>query len=350
MNVFKLTQDEVCGPPRPLRIVIPGGSGQLGAVLARHFHSQGHKVTVLARNVNPAQWRVVEWNGHDQGSWTKEMSGADVVINLAGRSVNCRYNARNRRQIKESRILSTRAVGKAIAAADQPPALWMNAATATIYRHSFDRAMDEVTGELGGNEPDAPDTWNFSIDIARSWEQEFFSASTPQTRKIALRSAMVMSPDHGGVFSTLRTLVQLGLGGRAGSGRQFVSWIHHADFVRAIEFLISHGCLEGAINICSPNPLPYSEFIRALRGACGVPFGLPATEWMLEIGAFFLRTETELILKSRRVIPGKLLDNGFKFRFPEWPAAAQDVVRSWSEQNHKPANKLLSSSSENTGR
>jgi len=315
----------------PLRIVIPGGSGQMGQVLARHFYAGGHNVTVLTRRPYPAPWRVVEWNGRDLGSWTREVDGADLVVNLAGRSVNCRYNAANRRAITESRVLSTRAIGQAIAQAAQPPALWMNAATATIYRHTLDRPMDEATGELGGNEPGAPATWNFSIDVALSWEGELFAAATPRTRKIALRSAMVMSSGRGGIFATLRTLARLGLGGRAGSGQQFVSWIHHADFVRAIEFLITHEALDGPVNICSPNPLPYAQFMRALRQACAVPFGLPATKWMLEIGAFFLRTETELILKSRRVVPGKLLAAGFDSLFPQWPQAARDLVESGSD-------------------
>src|SRR5262249_46305609 len=158
-------------------------------------------------------------------------------------------------------------IGQAIAQAANPPALWMNAATATIYRHALDREMDEVNGEIGGTEPGVPETWSFSIDVAKGWEQEFFAARTPHTRKIALRSAMVMSPDRGGIFSTLRTLVQLGLGGSAGSGRQYVSWIHHADFARALDSLIVNEQLQGSINLCSPNPLPYAEFMRHLRDA-----------------------------------------------------------------------------------
>ena len=274
----------------------------------------------------------MEWNGRDLGAWAQEFNAADVIINLAGRNVNCRYNRANRREIKESRVLSTRIVGQAIAGAAQPPALWMNASTATIYRHALDRPMDEVSGELGGHEPGAPDTWNFSIDVATCWEREFFAARTPSTRKIALRSAMTMSPDAGGIFATLLTLVRLGLGGRAGSGKQFVSWIHDADFLSAIDLLIAREDLEGCINICAPSPFPYADFMAALREACGVPFGLPATKWMLEAGAFFLRTETELILKSRRVVPRRLLDAGFQFQFPDWPCAARELTRRRREQ------------------
>jgi uncharacterized protein (TIGR01777 family) len=316
-----------------LRIVIPGGSGQVGNVLARHLHAQGHVVTVLSRHPEPLPWQVLPWNGCDLGIWTNAIDGADIVINLAGRNVNCRYTPANRREIMDSRILSTCAIGQAIGQATQPPALWMNASTATIYRHALDRAMDESSGELGGHEPGAPSTWRFSIDVATSWEREFFAAATPRTRKIALRSAMTMSPDRGGIFDTLLRLVRAGLGGKAASGKQFISWIHETDFVRAIDFLIAHQDLSGCINICSPCPLPNQEFMRVLRDAWGTRIGLPATRWMLELGAVFLRTETELILKSRRVVPQRLLEAGFHFNFADWRTAAVDLVNRW-RSNH----------------
>ncbi len=315
--------------PARLRVVIPGGSGQVGQILARHFHGQGHEVTVLARKMSAAPWRVVVWNGRELGKWTEAIDYADVIINLAGRSVNCRYGAANRREIKESRVQSTCVMGEAIAQSVHPPKLWMNASTATIYRHALDRPMDEAAGELGGNELGAPDTWNFSIDVARSWEQVFFASATPHTRKIALRSAIIMSPSRGGPFDMLLNLVRAGLGGKAGSGRQFVSWIHDADFIRAIEFLISHEDFDGCINLAAPHPLPNRDFMQELRQAYGAKIGLPATEWMLELGAFFLRTETELILKSRRVVPGRLPGAGFEFLFSDWPSAAKDLVERW---------------------
>jgi uncharacterized protein (TIGR01777 family) len=315
---------------RARRIVIPGGSGQVGTVLARHYHTRGDDVVVIARRNQPGSpWRTVEWDGCTLGGWAHEVDGADIVINLAGRSVNCRYNAANRREIKESRVVTTKLVGQAIAQAARPPRIWMNASTATIYRHVFDRAMDESTGELGGNEPDAPETWMFSIDVAKSWEEAFFSAPAASARKIALRSAMVMSPDRGGIFDTLLGLVRRGLGGASGSGKQYVSWIHDRDFIQALDFLIEHEDFEGVANVASPNPLPNREFMAALRQAWGIKIGLPATAWMLEIGAIFLRTETELILKSRRVIPGRLLAGGFQFEFLDWAGAARDLVRRW---------------------
>jgi uncharacterized protein (TIGR01777 family) len=243
--------------------------------------------------------------------------------------VDCRYTPANRRAIKESRIQTTQLLGQAIGHCAHPPRLWMNASTATIYRHALDRPMDEHTGEIGGNEPNAPVTWRFSIEVATSWEKAFFDAVTPHTRKVALRSAMIMSPDRGGVFDTLLRLVRFGLGGAAAGGAQFVSWIHDADFLRSIDFLIVRDEIDGAVNLASPNPLPNREFMRALREAWGARIGLPAANWMLELGTFFLRTETELVLKSRRVIPGRLLDAGFQFQFPESASAAKDLVRRW---------------------
>jgi uncharacterized protein (TIGR01777 family) len=246
--------------------------------------------------------------------------------------VNCRYSSKNRREILHSRTESTRIVGEAIRKATHPPRIWMNASTATIYRHTFGEPMDEFTGELGGNEHDTPKSWRFSIDVAKRWEEVFFSVETLGTRKIALRSAMTMSPDSGGILDMLLRLVRFRLGGNVGSGNQFVSWIHYADFVSIIDFLIAHNEINGVVNVAAPHPLPYKEFIRALRQAWGTRVGLPSAEWMLEIGSFFLRTETELILKSRRVIPGRLGAAGFNFEFPYWPEAAKNLVRLWRDE------------------
>ena len=311
---------------RPLHIVIPGGSGQVGTILGRHLHAQGHHVTVLARKTVTVPLQVIVWDGMRLGDWAASLDGADVLINLSGRTVNCRYTAKNRAEIRESRTGTTRLLGRALSQLVRPPRLWMNASTATIYRHALDRPMDESTGEVGGRERDVPGTWHFSIAVATNWEQSFFSAHTPNTRKVALRSAMTMSPDPGGVFDQLLRLVRFGLGGTAGSGQQFVSWIHDTDFLRSIDYLIAHEELNGPINLAAPNPLPNREFMHALRQAAGVSTGLPSTRFMLELGALFLRTETELILKSRRVIPGRLLQSGFHFQFPDWASAARDLV------------------------
>jgi len=324
-----------------MKVVIPGGSGQVGTILARAFHQAGHEVVVLGRGLGrglsrgptKAAWRVMEWDAQTLGDWTTVIEGADVVINLAGHNVNCRYNAENRRLIKESRVKSTRILGDAIARASNPPRVWLQAGTATIYAHRYDAPNDEVTGILGGSEPGAPDTWRFSIDVATAWECAFNESATPNTRKVLLRSAMTMSPDRGGVFDTLLTLVRCGLGGSAGSGRQYVSWIHDQDFVRAIYWLIERDEFEGPVNLAAPNPAPNSEFMSALRSALGVSFGLSATALMLEVGAFFLRTETELILKSRRVIPGRLMRSKFIFQFPTWAEAARNLCNRRREAN-----------------
>jgi hypothetical protein len=319
-----------------MKIVLPGGSGQVGTLLARAFVADGHEVAVLSRRHGDAPGRSVSWDGETIGDWTAEIDGADVVINLAGRSVNCRYNAANRRAITESRVNSTRAVGRAIAASARPPRVWLQASTATIYAHRYDAANDEATGILGGDEADAPDTWRFSIDVAKAWEQAANEFDLPRTRKVLLRSAMTMSPDRGGVFDTLLTLVRWGLGGASGDGRQYVSWIHEADFIRAVDWLIEHPELEGPVNLASPNPVPNAEFMRTLRTAWGIGFGLPAARRMLEIGAFVLRTETELILKSRRVVPGRLLQSGFEFQFPNWNVAAVELCGRWREAEPNP--------------
>ncbi|MDF2771335.1 MAG: hypothetical protein K0S86_829 [Geminicoccaceae bacterium] len=272
---------------------------------------------------------MVPWDARTVGPWKAALDGADVVINLAGRSVNCRYTPENRAAILDSRVESTRAVGQAIAQCTRPPRVWLQASTATIYAHRYDAPNDDVTGILGGHEPDAPASWRFSIEVATAWERaatDALSAGQPATRLVLLRAAMVMSPDRGGIFATLLRLVRFGLGGPVASGRQYVSWIHDQDFVRALAWLIAHEELSGAVSVAAPNPLPYRDFMRELRRAAGVPVGLPATRWMLALGAWALRTESELVLKSRRVVPRRLLDSGFSFEYPEWPAAAGDLV------------------------
>ncbi|MBX9360364.1 DUF1731 domain-containing protein [Streptomyces sp. WAC04114] len=308
-----------------MKFVMPGGTGQVGTVLKRALSAAGHDVVVLSGN--PAGPGEVHWDGETPGPWAAEIDGCDVVVNLAGRSVNCRYTPANLRQMMDSRVHSARAVGEAIAAAGRPPRVWLQMSTATIYAHRFDAPHDESTGVIGGTEPGVPGYWGYSVDIAKAWEREQESAGTPRTRKVALRAAMVMSPDRGGVFDVLLRLARLGLGGPVGGGAQYMSWIHDRDFARAVEFLVARDDIEGPVNLAAPEPLPQRAFMRALRAAGGVPVGLPATRWMAEIGAFVLRSDTELLLKSRRVVPGRLLEAGFAFERPEWPQAADDLVR-----------------------
>ena len=309
-----------------MKIVIPGGTGQVGHILARSFVAAGHEVVVLSRRAEVAPgWRVVVWDGATVGDWAREIDGAEVVVNLAGRSVDCRYTEENRRQILTSRVDSKRALGEAIAGAAKPPRVWLQSSTATIYAHRYDAPNDEAIGLFESREKDYRPDWSFSVGVAKAWEEAALAARAPATRKVLLRSAMIMSPDRGGIFDVLLKLVRVGLGGTAGSGRQYVSWIHDRDFVRAIYRLIEDESLAGPANLAAPGPLPYTEFMRALRQVWGMPIGLPATRWMLEIGAFFMGSETELVLKSRRVVPGRLLEAGFAFEFPSWPEAAADL-------------------------
>lgn len=311
-----------------MKVVIPGGSGQLGTILARHYSSQGYEVVVLSRHPKAAPWTVAAWDALSLGDWCQHLEGADWVINLAGRSVNCRYNEANKRTIMDSRVQTTELIGLAISQAQKPPGLWLQASTATIYPHSYEQANTESCAWTQKT-PGTEDSWAFSVEVASRWEQAVDKHPTPMTRTVKMRSSMVMSPDRGGVFDTLLGLVRWYLGGQAGDGRQFISWIHGDDFVRALDWIAAHKELSGPVNITAPEPMPNKDFMRHLRTAWGAAFGLPASRWMLEIGAFFMRSQTELVLKSRRVIPSKLADSGFEFHYEKWPEAAKDLCQRW---------------------
>lgn len=324
------------------RILLAGGSGFLGSELAKHFTALEWEVVVLTRapKARTDQVREVAWDTKTIGDWARELEGATAVVNLTGRSVDCRYNARNRREIMDSRVNSTRVVGEAIARCKTPPRVWLNSSTATLYTHTFGKPHDESSQDMD-SAVDAKDA--FSVEVAQAWERTLNEARIPltpalapsdgareTTRRVALRTSMVLGLGRNSVFPVLRRLTKFGLGGRQGSGNQFVSWIHVEDYCRAIEWIIAHEDLTGPINQCAPNPLPNKEMMKIFRDVCGMPIGLPATEWMLEIGAFFLRTETELIFKSRRVVPGRLLASGFGFRFPTFREALVDLEKKLS--------------------
>ncbi len=303
-----------------MKIVMPGGSGHVGRAIRRHLEPLGWEFVILSRRTD------VRWDGRTVDRWAAELERATAVINLAGRSVNCRYTEANLREMMDSRVDSTRAIGLAISQSMSPPKVWLQASTATIYAHRFDVANDEETGILGGDEPGAPLKWNASIAIAKAWEHELECADTPRTRKVAMRSAMTMSMDKGSIFDVMAKMACRGFGGQAGDGSQFISWIHELDFTRAVQFLLERENLSGPINICSPNPLPNREFMRILRQAVRARFSLPAPKLALEIGALLMGTETELILKSRRVVPMRLMHAGFEFQFPQWIEAARDLA------------------------
>lgn len=312
--------------PRPMKkIVIAGGSGFLGCALAAYFRERGYAIVILTRSPGPNNEGIREmiWDARSPGNWTRELENAAAVVNLTGQSVNCRCHERNRKLILESRIYSTRAIGKAIERCEAPPPVWLNASTGTIYKHTFGPDWDE-SGEIGST-PEVND--KFSIEVATAWERSLNEAKTPATRKAALRTAMVLGHNKNSVFPMLRRLAGLGLGGKMGNGRQGVSWIHEHDFCRAVEWMISHEIFSGAINVAAPNPVTNAEMMKQFRELSGMAVGLPATRWMLEIGAIILRTETELIIKSRRVVPRRLTESGFTFHFPFLRAALENLYQ-----------------------
>ena len=299
------------------KIVIAGGSGFLGKVLSNYFVNQGATVSILTRNKNLKSNNpsYILWDGKNLGKWTSELEGCDALINLCGRSVDCRYTDKNKSMILQSRIQSTEILGKAILNCKKPPKVWLNSSTATIYKHSEQTPMTESSGVLGDN---------FSENIAKAWENSFFSFKTPFTRKVALRTSIVLGKE-GGAFLPLKKLAQLGLGGRQGSGEQMISWIHELDFCKSVDHIIQSPKLSGVINVVSPNAINNSSFMQHLRKSVNMPFGIPLSKKLLEIGARLIQTETELILKSRFVYPEILLENGFEFDFPNIKKTLQNL-------------------------
>lgn len=304
-------------------MVIAGGSGFLGRVLVRHFSQEGYRIVVLSRKDGLLEKaKTVIWDGATLGPWVKELERADVLINMAGRSVNCRYTLKNRSEIMDSRLMSTRVLGEAIQQCSLPPRIWFNSSTATIYKHRFEVSNDEEEGLIGAH-PEARD--DFSVEVALAWEKAFSEAVVTETRKLTLRTAMVLGNEPGGVYEVLRRLVRYGLGGKMGNGQQYVSWLHETDFCEILGWLIDHDESMGIYNLCSPYPVTNKVMMDTFRRVIGVPFGLPASRLMLEIGAFAMRTETELMIKSRRVIPSRLLRDGYVFRYTELEEAIRKL-------------------------
>ncbi len=302
------------------KLIIAGGTGFLGQALARHFARKNWQVTILTRDTHaPTRaGRLVAWDGKTLGPWTDELENAHALINLCGKSVDCRYHQRNREEILESRLQPTRVLEKALQTLKHPPAVWLNAASATIYRHSLDTPMDEASGEIGDG---------FSVDVCQAWEEAFFKENLPQTRRIALRTSMVLGYGKNSVYPILSKIARCGMGGKLSTGNQMVSWIHETDFVRAIEFAIDDEDIAGPLNLTAPAPVRNHVFMRALREAIGIPFGIPHFKPLLEIAAWLMRTETELTLKSRFVIPAKLLRHRFVFYYPFVDEAFADLVQ-----------------------
>jgi uncharacterized protein len=302
------------------KIILAGGTGFLGNCLRQFYLNKGYEVIILSRIKQPDKPRLFyyEWDGKTLGKWRSALENAEALINLTGKSVDCRYNEKNKKLIYSSRLDATSILGKAVASCNNPPKVWINAASATIYRHSLDKPMDEETGEPGTG---------FSVDVCQRWEKKFNEQITPYTRKVILRIAIVLGHKEG-ALQPLKNLVKLGMGGKHGLGNQYFSWIHEKDFASIVDFAIQRREIEGVYNVAAPNPVSNSELMRMLRSKLNMPFGLPMPGWLLEIGAILIRTETELILKSRFVIPKKLLQNNYKFKFPTMDIALQDLLRS----------------------
>lgn len=309
-----------------MRVVLFGGTGQLGTVLRRMFEELGHQVDLVGRSVSDPRLR---WDGRSDGDWMAAVDGADAVVNLAGRTVNCRYNWTNLNQMMQSRIDSCEAVGRAIARAENPPPVWVQASTATIYAHNHGEAFSEADGVLGGRETDVPAYWAYSVAIARAWEYALGAADTPQTRRVALRTGFTMSPDAGGIFDWMVWVARIGFAGPFGGGRQYVSWVTGRDWARAVIYCIENASLEGPVNVTAPNPLPHRAFMAQIADDLGVPVRLPIAKWMGWLGAFPLQTDIELMLKSRRVVPTKLLEAGFTFEHTEWSEASRSLLERW---------------------
>lgn len=288
------------------KLIIAAGTGFLGQVLTNHFKDKFEEIIILTRGKSETKnnIRYVKWNAKTFSGWEKELENADVLINLAGKSVDCRYTEENKKEILDSRLESTHILNLAVQQCENPPKHWLNSSTATIYRHSLDKEMDEENGEIGND---------FSMNVAKSWEKVFFEIQTPHTKKTALRTSIVLGK-NGGAYLPLKNLTKVGFGGKQGKGNQFISWIHEKDFARAVAFIIEKE-LTGVLNIVSPQPIRNMLFMKALRKSLGVPTGIPISEKLLKFGAKMIGTETELVLKSRNVIPKRLTENGFTFEF-----------------------------------
>ena len=307
------------------KIIIAGGTGFLGRVLTNHFNDQENQVTVLtrgpSREIGGVQY--INWDGENLGTWTACLESADVLINLSGRTVDCRYNLKNRSQIYDSRLHSTRVLAEALKTCERGPSLWMNMASATIYRYAEDREMDECEGDIGSG---------FSVDVCQRWEEAFYESDLEGVRKVCLRTAMVMGTS-GDFMKKMLKLVRLGLGGRLGTGAQYVSWLHERDWIGMVQFLIEHDDLEGTFNLSSPQPETNEVMMSYFRDVCNKNFGLAAPEFLVKIGAFFMRTEAELPLKSRRVVPRRLLEAGYTMQFSEMRRALEHLINEEESAN-----------------
>jgi len=300
------------------KIILAGGNGYLGGVLARYYRHLAEEVIILSRKPKASDGNVktVLWDGVNKGEWIKEIEGAEMLINLCGKNDNCRYTAQNREEIIRSRVIPTALLNEVVGELSNPPVLWINITSATIYRHAEDFAQDEATGQIG---------YGFSIDVCQQWEEAFFSECKAPVRKVALRMGIVLGRSDS-VFPRLLNLVRFGLGGKQGNGRQYVSWVHEQDVARSTEWILDHPEMNGVINCTAPEAIKNVDLMYTLRKSYGMPVGLPTPAWLLNIGARIIGTETELILKSRWVAPKRLLDSGYQFLFTKADYAIDDIL------------------------
>lgn len=299
------------------KLIIAAGTGFLGQVLANYFKDKFQEIIILTRGESEIKdgIRYVNWDAKTLSDWKNELENSTILINLAGKSVDCRYNEPNKREILASRIDSTKILKEAVLQCKNPPKHWLNSSTSTIYRFSLDKQMDEVSGEIGDD---------FSMNVAKEWEKVFLETVTPKTIKTTLRTSIVLGK-KGGAFIPLKRLTQLGLGGKQGKGNQFISWIHETDYAKAIEFIIEKE-ISGVVNIVSPKPISNNDFMFHLRNALKIPIGIPTPTFLLTIGAKLIGTETELVLKSRNVIPKRLLENGFQFEYETLEKTFENLI------------------------
>lgn len=317
------------GIPGVKKIVILGGSGQIGQTLSAYFHAAGAQVVAISRNAKPSPWTTDTWDGRSPGAWAAHLEGATAVINLAGSTINTRFTPENRKLILSSRVDATSVTGQAIRGCKLPPKVWVNASAVDLYPHTMTPCTEtEVTGrqDTGAVDMTTPDSWRFISEVVWQWERALDEEETPETRKIALRTTLMLSPDKGGVFRLLYTLAKLGLGGPQGSGEQWMSWMHRLDYARAVDFILENEAIQGPVNITSPNPVTNREFMAGLRKAVHMPIGLPAPAFGIQLSSLLMRTEPVLVLKSRRSVPAVLHQHGFTWKFPDWETAAKDLV------------------------
>ncbi|HSV62808.1 MAG TPA: TIGR01777 family oxidoreductase [Chthoniobacterales bacterium] len=301
-----------------LSVVLAGGSGFLGQSLAKVLLGKGYEVVILSRGAHRegSGIRQLHWDDKTLGDWSQSIDGAKAIVNLTGRSVNCRHTPEHRREIMESRVNSVRVLSEAVSRCAQPPEVWVQASSLAIYGDPGDRWCDE----------NAPQADGFSEEVCKRWEGEFAKIQSHGMRKVVMRIGIVLDAENG-ALPVLARLTRFLLGGRVGNGRQYVSWLHVADLTRMFVEAIERPDISGVYNVTGPNPVTNAEFMRELRRALHRPWSPPVPAWATHIGAFFMRTEPSLALTGRRCRPKRFLESGFHFEFPELRGALDDLYR-----------------------